>query len=151
LVSAARRGGAVVASVIVLLSVGACSGGGGDRGIDGTFTFNSRFEGRQCDGRDEVDGRLDDLRDGTRVVVRDSEDKSVAVGRLERGTATNRNGLGGREPVYSTCRMQFTVSDVPDSDVYTIEIGNRGGLTFSKDELAEKEWRVTIFAGDLSG
>lgn len=129
--------------------MGACGGGGGGRGIDGTFTFNAVVEGRQCDGRNEVDGRLDDLRDGTPVEVRDSENESVAVGRLERGTATNRDGSGESEPDYSTCRMPFTVSDVPDSDAYTIEIGHRGGLTFSKDELAEKDWRVTIFAGDL--
>jgi len=37
--------------------------------------------------------------------------------------------------------------EVPDADFYQGEVGKRGSLTFSRDELTEKEWKVALSLG----
>ena len=73
-------------------------------------------------------GGFDDIEPGAPVVVRDSKGERVGLGMLGFGTLT-AGGYAG------TCEFMFTVEDIPVSgDIYSVEVGSRGEVTFSRDE-----------------
>lgn len=45
------------------------------------------------------------------------------------------------------CTVTFEVQ-VPEADFYAIEVGRRGELSYSRDELAERDWNVSLTLGD---
>jgi len=44
------------------------------------------------------------------------------------------------------CRFMF-IAEVPDATFYSFEIGRRGELAYSKQELQDSDWRVTLTLG----
>lgn len=82
-------------------------------------------------------GGYSDIKAGTEVVVKDEAGKILATSAL----------VDAPSPVYGICEYTFTVA-VPDAAFYSLAVGRRGDLTYSKDELAGRGWAVGF---DLGG
>lgn len=86
-----------------------------------------------CWGR----GGYDDISGGLGVVIKDGAGTIIAKDELWSGKNTGRN----------ECTFPFYVSNVPDADFYTIEVGRRGSLIYSRDEIARVDWNVAFSLG----
>jgi hypothetical protein len=105
--------------------------------IIGTLTlFQTALikEGDFCVGH----GEYDDLAPGERVTIRNEDDETIAVGRLDRST-----WLGPE-----ACRFSFTIPDVPRASVYRVEVADRDRVEYTRRELEEANWRIFMFSGD---
>lgn len=86
-----------------------------------------------CDGSTIADG-FSDMREGAEVTVTDASGDTVALGRLKQGV---RSGA-------STCEMPFTVTDVPHSEFYAVEVAGRGEQRFTRAELDAASWDIDL-------
>jgi hypothetical protein len=86
-----------------------------------------------------------DIDAGSQVVLKDSTGKSIAVSSLGQGGLLFGWDAGGSR-VYSSsdtfmhdlCSYEFTFEGVQSGDnIFSIEIGSRGDVVFSKEELLE--------------
>ena len=127
--------------VLLALLLVACNqggeGGGPSNGHDLTGSLALRdpdgFEIGACAGS----GGYSDIAAGTQVTVKNGDGTIIATGELEAGDG------GG-----ATCTFPFTVESVPDSEFYSIEVGHRGALNYSKAELADADWNVDLSLGN---
>ncbi|OLL76879.1 hypothetical protein Ae168Ps1_5299c [Pseudonocardia sp. Ae168_Ps1] len=78
-------------------------------------------------------GGYDDITEGTAVTVRDSSGAIVGVGNLEAGQSDSYG-----------CTFPFTVTDVPNSAFYTVEISHRGEVTFTADDVETGEVQLSL-------
>lgn len=90
-----------------------------------------------CHGRDEYA----DIQDGASLTVRDETGTVIGTGQLRNGRVGS--GAGNR------CLFDFTVSDLPDADFYSIGIANRDGTVFSRSELEADHWSIRVQLGDF--
>ena len=79
----------------------------------------------------------DDISGGLGVVIKDGAGTIIANDDLWTGKNTGRNA----------CTFPFYVSNVPDADFYTIEVGRRGSLVYSRDEITRADWSVAFRLG----
>jgi hypothetical protein len=79
----------------------------------------------------------DDIRSGLGVVIKDGAGTIIAKDELLSGKLTGRN----------ECTFPFYVGNVPDADFYAIEVGGRGSLVYSRDEIDRDDWRVAFSVG----
>ncbi|CAN1213539.1 hypothetical protein TUMEXPCC7403_25255 [Tumidithrix helvetica PCC 7403] len=82
-------------------------------------------------------GSYSDLATGGSVKVKNAKGEIIAIGKLTNGKVKPFQGA-----LY--CFKEFQVSDVPDSDFYSISVGTRNDLTFSRDELEKKNWSLEL-------
>ena len=122
-------------SLVVLITGAVLAGCGlGSSDISGEFTLLDGATGpaSNCYG----EGGYSDVKEGLSVTVRNESGTILATSRLERGS------LSG-----SRCVFSFTVTDVARSDFYSVEVGRRGELTYSHDEMVENDWQVFASLG----
>jgi hypothetical protein len=89
--------------------------------------------GRRCQGS----GGYSDIRAGADVVIRDGDGNIIASGRLGEAAATSS----------TSCRLSFVVEDVPRADFYTVEVGGRGGPSYSYEDLDDAGWEIDLEIG----
>lgn len=106
--------------------------------------------GKPCSGTTSdvryIRNRYGDINPGIQVVVKTSQGEIVGVAELGEGR------LDGKEPferlpemVQLSCYFPFEIKNVPKSNFYTVEVGNRDTrLTFPIEELEQKNWQVTL-------
>ncbi|MEA5421492.1 hypothetical protein VB712_19900 [Spirulina sp. CCNP1310] len=82
-------------------------------------------------------GGFGDIRTNMPVTIRDGEGTILATG---------ETGSGKKESIV-TCIFEFEVSEIPKVDFYSIEVGRRGQLNYSFQELEEKDWTVGLSLG----
>lgn len=84
-----------------------------------------------------LEGGYRDIEPGVQVKDKDGSGNILSIGELE---------LGRWSPSESTCKLAFTVKDIPPSQFYSVEIGSgrRGSLTYSNEELDAKGWTMNI-------
>ncbi|MEY2422810.1 MAG: hypothetical protein QOI95_2877 [Acidimicrobiaceae bacterium] len=137
----------ILIAATVLLA--ACGGGGGGGSATRTLTGDvtlydldmiSDQVGGPCTGQ----GGFNDLRDGAPVVVKDGAGKIVATGQLGAG---KRIGVNGATTVSTECRFPVTVSGIPASDFYQVEVSRRGAQTYSLADLETATWQVHLTIG----
>jgi len=103
--------------------------------ILGTFTLYDTDLGgssSNCYGT----GGYSDITAGLAVTVRSGDGTVIATGNLGTGT-------GGS----TYCDFLLAVGDVPKEDFYSIEVGHRGELTYSFDEMVRRDWTVALTLG----
>lgn len=103
------------------------------RTLTGTFTLiDSGVVGDStyCFGT----GGYDDVRGGMKVTVRDGSGTIIATGDTD----------DGRTESSVICVLEFSLSDVPIVDFYEIEVGRRGSISYSYDELDEVDFDVAF-------
>lgn len=89
--------------------------------------------GGQCQGTDGYS----DLGPGTPVTLKDENGTILADASLSLGTGTS-----------SQCTFTFTLTGVPDTArFYSVEVGRRGAITDSHDELQAAGWMFSLSMG----
>ena len=95
--------------------------------FSGTLTLAGGYDFDGPEGRTATTcwgvGGYSDIREGLQVVVRDSSSKILASTSLVFDSAS------------FACRLKWRADNVPKSDFYSIEIGSRGELIYSHEEL----------------
>lgn len=103
------------------------------RTISGKFTLYSSLVWR-WDGECFGTSGLSDVRGEMDVVVKDGKGEILAIGKTEKGKDVDN----------ATCAFAYKVENVPVRNIYTIEVGRRGSVVFSADELEKKKWVADI-------
>jgi hypothetical protein len=96
--------------------------------IIGALDVGTVEKGTQC----RLDPLYDGIRKGTDVVVRDTH-----------GTVIGRTTLGPGKGVGAFCEFQFAVR-VPNRDLYSISIDDRGHITYSRAYFDFFRWRAGL-------
>lgn len=129
--------GALLAAVVVIVLIVTQTGGSAGRTLHGTLVLTDKngawTTGALCKGS----GGYSDISTGQQVVVKDKSGTILATGKLGIGNATS----------FETCDFTFEVKNVSGADFYTVEVTHRGGLTYSKADLASKDWTVDVSLG----
>lgn len=163
-------GGAFVALVLISMTVATgwwLMTRGGDHTIEGVYVLfddSGDIDGEigDCEGS----GGYSDFSSGSDVKVRDAEGRIVGSATLEdpsdlevlyERVAAIDESFADADEAEATfneangfiCPLVFEVV-VPDSDVYELEIatGRRGTQTYTREELEEDDWLVSIFLGN---
>ena len=76
--------------------------------------------------------------------MRDPSGQVIATGTIGSGQQDYQAG-------YTTCQFKFDEGNVPDEDFYDIEIGGRGSVTFTRQELESNGWKAELTIGTLGG
>jgi len=87
-------------------------------------------------------GGYSDIEEAMPVTIKDGQGKILATGRTGSGTQPKDVGYS-----YVKCIFYFQVDSVPKSDFYTIEVGRRGGLNYSFEEIQNQNWKVSLSLG----
>ncbi|OBQ38545.1 MAG: hypothetical protein AN485_07510 [Anabaena sp. MDT14b] len=82
---------------------------------------------------------FEDLRGMMPVIVRDEQEKIIAMGATENGKRPEKSDYSD-----VICIFSFQVSDIPRSKFYIIEIGSRGQAVFSRQKLEELNWNAVL-------
>ena len=99
-----------------------------------------------------------DVRLGTTITVYDGNSDPVGTAEITSVEWTDLReqldegvpGVGGAPPVPASttvsgsCRLAFSVPDLPRSDFYAIEVGERGKLPYSATYLESRDWTVQL-------
>lgn len=105
------------------------------RGSNGSAVWAGGPAQGECVGT----GGYSDFRGGMSVVVKDQAGSIIATSSTAMGHPTT-DGAG-------TCLMAFDVAPIPDAPFYSIEIGHRGAITYSKADLVAKAWHLDLTLG----
>lgn len=86
-------------------------------------------------------GGYEDIQGGMPVTIKDGQGKILALGKTSYGKRPKAQ--------YSQvlCVFDFQVNDVPKADFYSIEVGHRGQLNYSYEELKKQGWKVSFSIG----
>lgn len=133
-------------AMVAVAAIGAVAlmGGGSSHALQGSVTVPGAFwtnlnsVGDACDA-DAGSG----IAEGLNVVILDA--KSVVIGSTDLGAGITTK-LWDTEAQASSCAFPFAVT-VPDSPFYTIRVGHRPGLTYSRDELELSKWQTGLYLG----
>ncbi len=82
-------------------------------------------------------GGYDDIMSGAQITIRNESGDVVAVTELQPDPLSEAT---------DECKFQF-VAEVPHATFYSLEMGRRGDMTFSFDELEERGWFVELGIG----
>ena len=85
----------------------------------------------------------DDIRAGTRVVVRNGGGGVVATTALAGGTMRISGSFR------DDCVFTFAAS-VPNQSSYQVEVGDRGTVSFSRAQLQQAHWKAALAIGNYS-
>lgn len=86
-------------------------------------------------------GGYSDIAVGLGVVVTDQDGRTIGTGRL---THDGIEDVGDED----FCAFAFTVPVADPAEFYAIEVGSRGELTYSHEELESMGWEVTATLGE---
>lgn len=96
------------------------------------YTGGNAYAGN-CQG----ENGYDDIHAGTEVTVSDASDKVVGLGSLVGGIVTKRNDV-------NVCGWTFTVTGLPKSAFYKVEVSHRGQVTFPAAQLGDVEVQIGV-------
>jgi PASTA domain len=83
-------------------------------------------------------GGYEDIEQNMPVTIRDGKENILATGNLGKGI-TPQDAFASVE-----CKFEFSLDSVPKSDFYVIEIGHRGKLNYSFEEMQKRNWTVSF-------
>ena len=110
---------------------------GFNHNIKGSLTLKDDFfggVGQFCNGG----GGYGDIKSGRQVLVKDHKGETLATGELGIGKIISNNH----------CQFAIEVNGVRKAEFYTILIGRRGDLTYSYQEMEDKNWELNVSLGD---
>ena len=115
--------------------------------ITGSFTLidsGVRGEWDACYGTKGYD----DFGPGMTVTIRDGDGSIVGVGSTESLTEDDRIGMWADDVEFSegakvSCVVKFSV-EVKLAEFYAVEVGSRGDISYSMDELETSGWHVEL-------
>lgn len=89
--------------------------------------------GETCEG----DGGYSDITAGVGVSVRNRQGETVGSSTLEEGSVTDATAG------FVDCTLPFEI-EVPRSDLYLIEVADRGELGYTHEDMQEMGWKVEL-------
>jgi hypothetical protein len=89
--------------------------------------------GGHCEGK----GGYSDFRDGMTVVIKDQGGTVIATGAAIDSSPAPDGG----------CALQFSLPTVPDVPFYSVEIGHRGAVTYSRADMESFGWKLDLTLG----
>ena len=110
---------------------------GFNHNIKGSLTLKDDFfggVGQFCNGK----GGYGDIKSGRQVLVKDHKGETIATGELGIGKIISDNH----------CQFSIEVNGIRKAEFYTIQIGRRGDLTYSYQEMEDKNWELNVSLGD---
>jgi len=111
--------------------------------LRGTVTVTDGYGdpvGEVCANR----GAFEDINPGTDITIRDQAGVIVAMGAVGEGVSV-RLPMGNPTAAKSdACRLSLLVAGIPDAPFYSVEVGRRGGLTYSHAELEAVGWEIAL-------
>lgn len=107
--------------------------------LKGTITLiDSDIEGvNYCYGT----GGYSDIKGGMAVTVMNEKGEILATGSVENG----KRPPGQFSEV--SCVLEFQLEEIPKSNFYSIEIGRRGKLNYSFEEIQKNNWELELSIG----
>jgi hypothetical protein len=120
------------------------------RSIQGTMTISGNSEsvyfdsfngkvGELCEGT----GGYDDIGPGIQAAVKNETGKLLATGDVGPGEVVDAS------QGFVVCELPFEIKDVPDSaKFYVVEVGDRGELSYSHEEMVEQGWQLALSLGE---
>lgn len=84
-------------------------------------------------------GGYSDIQPGLPVTIKDEVGKII-------GTTSLGSGSPGTD-YFSGCTMSFSFDAVPDANIYSVEAGRRGAVSYTKAQLEGNGWKVAMFIG----
>lgn len=112
-------------AVLVVLGLLFALAGNKTHDVAGTFEFSGEYG--SCQGS----GGYSDIGSGTEATLYSGSGEVLASTEL---------GIGSEQSGY--CEFTFTFNDVPETDFYQFEVGDRGKLKVSLDEMKANGWSV---------
>lgn len=117
------------------------------RTIAGTFTLAQKdrvvrySNAVECNGT----GGYDDIKPGVGVTVKDDKGAIVGLGALASVPVPSADPpyVNERRCVYS-----FSIDGVADAPFYSVEVGHRGAVTYSRADLAAVGWTLALTLGE---
>lgn len=129
-----------ITAIIGFLSLFLASCASKRHAITGTFQLVDKDVARNgavCSGT----GGYSDVKEGLKVVVKNAGGTIIGLGALE------PDSYKGEYPRV-VCEFPFKVSDLPSSKFYSIEVGSRGSLEYTKEQLEKLGWQVSFSLGN---
>ena len=118
--------------------------------ITGTFTLSDpggiaieRETGTRYPIRCEGTGGYSDVTEGLDVIVSDQDGRIIGTGRLTQ-EGMDRESIGTDD----LCAFSFSVPVTDPAAFYSIEVGDRGELTYSHADLEGMGWAVEATLGE---
>lgn len=117
--------------------------------LTGEFTLNGRSHGTSSNpatiyattrGLCEGTRGFDDLTAGVAVTIRDDTGTTIAIGRTGQGEMAENDT--------TRCIFPFEVTNIPKRTFYSIEIGHRGEIHFTFEEMEQHDWFIALEIGD---
>ncbi len=90
-----------------------------------------------CYGR----GGYRDIQGGMSVTIKDGSGSILSTSSTDMGSALEKY-----EEFILACQFEFSV-EVPKAKFYSIEIGRRGELNYSLDEMKRQNWKISLSLG----
>ena len=137
---------AVCAGIATLVAITGGSASAGKQTLTGQFILiDSDILGDwdSCFGS----GGYDDFGAGMDVTVTDGDGKIIATATTENITSTDEDADTAKDADF-LCAVKFA-TEVPKVPFYEIEVGSRGDLSYSQEELAAEDWHVQLSLGSL--
>jgi len=130
--------------VVIAIAVAGCGAAASPtpftHDVTGTLTlhndgpvYQSATTCRGDDGYDDIDSET------LQAVAKD--DKGAIVGTA--GMTSTRPASAANDQ----CYMSFTLKALPDAPFYSIEVGHRGAVTYSKADLEARGWTIDLTIG----
>lgn len=110
--------------------------------ITGTFELIDDNIGGQldnCRGK----GGYSDIEAFMPVTIRDQNGNVIGTGKTGLGKKSNY----GSSFTLEACTFDFEVKNIKKSDIYVVEIGERGSVTHSFQEMEEVKWNIQLVLG----
>ena len=139
--------------IALLLVAGACSPVGGaspsatppQQTISGSMVLTGSTSAgtiRRTDGASGCVGLggYGDIQSGAQVTLRDGTGQVIGLTTLGSGRMT-------RDDALIDCRFEFAFADIPEAAFYSVEVGRRGEVRASSEDLSARGWTFAMTLG----
>ena len=132
--------GGIGGGVLILAALLMTLGPGSKQVLRGSITVidTGRYSSVEIVGSScYTSGGYSDISSGTNVTVKNGEGKLLVISDLSEGVTAGS---------YS-CRFDFEL-ELPSSEFYSFDIGNRDEVNYSKADLESRDWTLDLSLGD---
>lgn len=104
------------------------------------WTIENTF-GKECVAIDAAPSKdsYREIGEGSQIVAKSADGKVLATGLIGKGETVNLSFHG-------SCKIPFTIKDLPAADFYEFAVGSKKGAIVSRQQLESSNWQVDLTA-----